>query len=126
MRLALHFLPGTSLVTMISDLETLRNFKWFGRWCKGRNYFEDFPLLSAYCDRWETSKECVALGPTDTFNLSFDMAFSWVVAFQGMKIVFCDVKGASVLSDKEMLDKDVATSAGGDKQDDEEEKRTTR
>ena len=41
------FSPGISLVTTISDLVTLRNFKWFGRWCKGHHYFEDFPLLSA-------------------------------------------------------------------------------
>ena len=31
---------------------TLRNFKWLGMWLKGRDYFEDFPLLSAYADRW--------------------------------------------------------------------------
>jgi len=100
---------------------TLRNFKWFGKWCKGRNYFEDFPLLSAYCDRWESSPECVGLGPIDTFDLSFDMAFSWVVAFQGMKIVFCDLTGASVLPDEDFRDKPASAGAPSKAEDDDKE-----
>ena len=79
---------------------TLRNFKWLGTWCKGRNYYEDFPLLSAYADRWASSNMCKSLSPTDSDDLSFDLVFCFTVAFSGFNITFCDLSGANVLKDE--------------------------
>ena len=107
------FFAGQNLDTMTFVLETLcATSSGLANGARAAITLRIFLFFQHIAIRWESSQECVALGPTDTFDLSFDMAFSWVVAFQGMKIVFCDLKGACVLSDEDLQDKVVSSATG--------------